>query len=415
MPSTSGNTTATILAGGNVLDVATGEVTKRDIAVVGGVVVEASRASGGDKVDASGRTVMFGLWDVHAHPASRMYDFNAAGYFETVAQHTVRAGGNLLQAVSMGITGIRTAAEGEGIDTAWRDAVLQGRWPGPRIKCSGQAIRTTGGHGTAWPRQYLHSDMSQVADGVTQMRIAVRTLAERGADWVKILLTGGLYSPHETVDSGQFLDDELEAVMATAKQRGLPVLAHCGSARLAQKFSSLGGRSVEHGYALDEAAAKVMAKNGTWLTPTIGVTHDEQLMKQDGWPPHAVERALASAKRHAEAILIAHQAGVKLATGADLNPIGPRLHSELRLLEAIGLSRADVLRAATAGSRELNGLGAETSPTPGAAADLIVLEGNPMDDMATLQKPVGVMVAGRFVVDPRGGSLSVPNPGSYAK
>ncbi len=315
----------------------------------------------------------------------------------------------------MGITGIRTAAEGEGIDTAWRDAVLQGRWPGPRIKCAGPGIRTTGGHGTAWPRQYLHSDMIQVADGVTQMRIAVRTLAERGMDWVKILLTGGLYSPHETVDSGQFLDDELEAIMATARQRGLPVLAHCGSARLAEKFSNLGGRSVEHGYALDEAAAKVMKKNGTFLTPTIGVTHDEELMKADGWPPHAIQRALASAKRHAESIRIAHAAGVKLATGADLNPIGPRLHAELRFLEGIGLSRLDVLRAATAGSRELNGLGSETSPTPGAAADLIVLAGNPLDDMTTLQRPVGAMVAGRLIMDPRGGVLSVPTPGSYAK
>ncbi len=414
MPSARG-TKVTLLVGGNVLDVATGEASHRDIAIEDGVVVDASRAAGANKVDVGGRTVMFGLWDVHAHPASRMYDFTAAGYFESTAQHTVRAGGNLLQAVSMGITGIRTAAEGEGIDTAWRDAVLQGLWPGPRIKCAGPGIRTTGGHGTAWPRQYLHSDMIQVADGVTQMRVAVRTLAERGMDWVKVLLTGGLYSPHETVDSGQFLDDELEALMATARQRGLPVLAHCGSARLAEKFSNLGGRSVEHGYALDEASAKVLAKNGTWLTPTIGVTHDEEMMKTDGWPKHAVERALASAKRHAEAIRIAHAAGVKLATGADLNPIGPRLHAELRLLESIGLSRLDVLRAATTGSRELNGLGAETSPVPGAAADLVVLEGNPMDDMTTLQKPVGVMVAGRFVIDPRGGALSVPTPGSYAK
>ena len=409
------SSTVTVLVGGSVLDVATGDLARRDIAVENGVVVEASRSSGAERGDVGGRTIMFGLWDVHAHPASRMYDFTAAGYFESVAQHTVRAGGNLLQALSMGITGIRTAAEGEGIDTAWRDAVLQGRWPGPRIKCAGPGIRTTGGHGTAWPRQYLHSDMIQVADGVTQMRIAVRTLAERGMDWVKILLTGGLYSPHETVDSGQFLDDELEAIMATARQRGLPVLAHCGSARLAEKFSNLGGRSVEHGYALDEAAAKVMKKNGTFLTPTIGVTHDEELMKADGWPPHAIQRALASAKRHAESIRIAHAAGVKLATGADLNPIGPRLHAELRFLEGIGLSRLDVLRAATAGSRELNGLGSETSPTPGAAADLIVLAGNPLDDMTTLQRPVGAMVAGRLIMDPRGGVLSVPTPGSYAK
>lgn len=177
-----------------------------------------------------------------------MYDLPAAGYFERASQHSVRAGANLVQAATMGITGVRTAAEADGIDMAWRDAFAAGRWPGPRLMCSGPAIRTTGGHGTAYPREYVNSSPFLIADGPTEMRVAVRTLAEQGADWVKILLTGGLYSVHETVDSGQLSDDELEMVMATATQRGLPVLAHCGSARLAERFVELGGRSVEHGY-----------------------------------------------------------------------------------------------------------------------------------------------------------------------
>jgi len=163
-----------------------------------------------------------------------MYDPPAAGYFERPAQHSVRAGANLLEALTMGITGVRTAAEADGIDMAWRDAFAAGRWAGPRVKCAGPALRTTGGHGTAYPREYVNASPFIVADGPTQLRTAVRSLAEQGADWVKILLTGGLYSVHETVDSGQFADDELEMVMATARQRGLPVLAHCGSARLAR-------------------------------------------------------------------------------------------------------------------------------------------------------------------------------------
>jgi imidazolonepropionase-like amidohydrolase len=403
-----------LLAGGLVLDVGTGELLRRDIAISGSQIVESPADDDPVRVDVGGLTIMFGLWDVHAHPGGLMYDPPAAGYFERVAQHSVRAGANLQQAVTMGITGVRTAAEADGIDMAWRDAFGRGRWPGPRVMCSGPAIRTTGGHGTAYPREYVNSSPFVIADGPTQMRVAVRRLAEQGTDWVKILLTGGLYSVHETVDSGQLSDDELEMVMATARQRGLPVLAHCGNARLAERFVELGGRSVEHGYALDERAAATMAATGAWLTPTIGVTHDVDLMKADGWPEHAVKRAIASSGRHAEAVQSCVAAGVKIATGADLNPIGPRLHAELRLLEQAGMKRLDVLRAATASSRELNGLGGETVPQPGSAADLILVDGNPLEDLSILQRPRGVVVFGRFVVDPRSGVLPAPNPGPYS-
>ncbi|HZQ49839.1 MAG TPA: amidohydrolase family protein [Candidatus Dormibacteraeota bacterium] len=400
-----------LLAGGSVLDVGSGKVERRDVAVADGVVVEPGSRNELTRVDCDGLVIMFGLWDVHAHPAGLMYDLTAAGYFERSAQHSVRAGANLLQALSMGVTGVRTAAEADGIDIAWRDAIARGRWAGPRIKCSGPAIRTTGGHGTAFPREYVNTKPFLVADGPTEMRRAVRSLAEQGADWVKILLTGGLYSVHETVDSGQLSDDELEMVMATARQRGLPALAHCGSARLAEKFVNLGGRSVEHGYALDEAAARTIAAKEAWLVPTIGVTHDVEMMRKDRWPEHAMSRAIASQKKHAEAVLACVAAGVKIATGADLNPIGPRLHAEIRLLESIGLERIDVLRAATAGGRELNGLGPHTAPVAGTAADLIFLEGNPLDDLAHLAKPLKVMVYGRFMLE--AGALPPPSPGAY--
>jgi imidazolonepropionase-like amidohydrolase len=400
-----------LLAGGSVLDVATGELERRDLAVVEGIVVDPGSRSDLTRVDCEGMVVMFGLWDVHAHPAGLMYDPPAAGYFERPAEHSLRAGANLLQAMSMGVTGIRTAAEADGIDIAWRDAIARGRWPGPRIKCSGPAIRTTGGHGTAYPREYINTKPFLIADGPTEMRRAVRSLAEQGADWVKILLTGGLYSVHETVDSGQLSDDELEMVMATARQRGLPALAHCGSARLAEKFVNLGGRSVEHGYALDESAAKTIAAKGAWLVPTIGVTHDVEMMHKDRWPEHAMNRAIASQKKHSDAVLACVAAGVKIATGADLNPIGPRLHAEIGLLEQIGLPRIAVLRAATASARELNGLGAQTRPEPGTPADLIFLEGSPLDDLAYLSRPLRVMAYGRFTFD---GGLPAPHPGSYS-
>src|SRR6202012_1973211 len=128
-----------------------------------------------------------------------------------------------------------------------------------------------------------------------------RSLIEQGVDWIKVMLTGGLYSAHETVEDAQLTDDELEAVLDVATKRGIPVAAHCGSARVAERFAQAGGRSVEHGYALDEKAAAAMAAAGTWLVPTIGVTHDEEMRLPEGWPDHALRRALESAVRTAEA------------------------------------------------------------------------------------------------------------------
>ena len=363
--------------------------------VSGGVVVPVGELDDPVTIDAGGRHVLFGLNDVHAHPGGLMYDPCGHGYFENLADRTVRAGENLLEAISMGVTGVRAVGEAEGADVAWSRAFASGAFPGPRLSCAGPIIRTTGGHGTAFPREYLHVRPDLIGDGPDALRSAVRYLGERGVDWIKICLTGGLFSPHESVDGGQLSADELAAVMTAARERALPVAAHCGSARHAEEFARQGGRSVEHGYALDEASVKVMAEFGCFLVPTIGVTHDMDLIVADGWPDHARIRAEQTAPGHADAVRAAIEAGVKIACGADLNPIGPRLHAELRILESIGVDRRTVLHAATTGGRELLGLGASTCPTPGDAADLIVVDGDPLADLAVLRTPSTVIVHGR--------------------
>jgi imidazolonepropionase-like amidohydrolase len=386
-----------LVRGSQVLDVATGECSRRDFGVREGVICLPEEAVEPVEVNAGGLTVLFGMWDCHAHPGSLMYDPAAEGYFETAAQRTVRASANLGEAVRMGVTGVRCVGEAGGIDLALSTAFRRGELPGPRLTCAGPGIRTTGGHGTAFPRRPVELQWDLVADGPTEMRRAVRSLVEQGVDWVKVMLTGGLFSEHETVEDAQLADDELEALMGTALLRGLPVAAHCGSARVAERFAEAGGRSIEHGYALDEGAAAAMARAGTWLVPTIGVTHDDQLMAEDGWPEHARNRARQAAPRHAESLRLCAGAGVRLAAGADLNPIGPRLRAELFFLERAGLSRLQVLRAATAGGRALNGLGEASAPGRGCAADLIFVEGDPLEDLEVCFEPRAVMVFGRFV------------------
>ncbi|WP_420612070.1 amidohydrolase family protein [Candidatus Spongiisocius sp.] len=379
------------------LDTSSGEHSERNILVRGGVLADPSSESADLTIDASGLTGMFGLWDCHAHVGGLMYDPDAQGYFEAPAARTIRAGVNLAQAARMGITGVRSVGECDDIDLVLSRAHEAGVPPGLRLRGSGCALKTTGGHGVAYPREFVRMKGAMTVDGPSEVARAVRHQVSRGAHWIKASLTGGLYSEHETVDGGQFSDEEIEALMRTAHQRGIPVAAHCGGSEEAMRFSRLGGRSVEHGYALDEQAAASMAKASTWLVPTIGVTHDSSFISEDGWPSHAANRAAASIQRHREGLEACLEAGVRIAVGADLNPIGPRLHREMELLEEVGLDRLTVLHAATIGGRELNGLGPESLPEPGAAADIVLTEGSPLDNPRVLRDPALVMAFGRVL------------------
>jgi len=381
------------------LDTTTGELTLSDLGIKGGLVVSPAALESHEVIEIDRRIVTFGLWDCHAHPGSLMYDPKNEGYFQNTAEWTIRAGRNLQDALAMGVTGVRTTSESFGLDRAWGKAFESGSFNGPRIRSSGPGLRVTGGHGTTYPKEYREVHVEWVVDGANEMRRAARKLVEGGVDLIKVMLTGGLYSEHETVEDNQFTEDELRAVMEIANNKAITVAAHCGGARTAELFSNLGGKSIEHGYALDERAAEIMAKNGTWLDPTIGVTQDTLMMELDGWPEHAKIRAQQAAARHAESLRMCIAAGVRIATGADLNPIGPRLHNELRMLEEVGMSRMEVIHAATSGGRELNGFGSASSPEVGAVADLLILDENPLDDLAVFQNPTGVLVFGKFAKD----------------
>jgi imidazolonepropionase-like amidohydrolase len=387
-----------LFKGAQFLDTKTGELQVEEIAVSDGHFVEKSTLKEPTIVDATGLTAMFGLWDCHSHPGSLMYDPQNEGYFENPARRTIRAGENMIDALRYGVTGTRTVSEANEIDLEWGRAFKDGIFHGPIVKSGGPGLRVTGGHGTTYPKVALQLEWEWAADGPDEMRKATRRLIEMGVDWIKLMLTGGLYSEHETVEDSQFTFEEIDAVLEIAHNKSIPVAAHCGGARIAEYFANKGGKSIEHGYALDERAAAAMAKNGTWFVPTIGVTHDFEMMERDGWPDHAKNRAQEASKRHAESLKACIEAGVRIATGADLNPIGPRLHAEIRMLERAGMDRLSVLRAASVGGRELNGLGAHSKISLGQSADLIFLEGNPLELKEGLDSPRMVLTNKKLAI-----------------
>lgn len=380
-----------LFKGAAFLDTRNGRLICEDIAVSAGRFVEKTVLKSPQIVDASGMTAMFGLWDCHSHPGSLMYDPKNEGYFENAAKRTIRAGETLMDALRYGVTGVRTVSEANEIDLEWREAFKEGQFPGPVIRAGGPGLRVTGGHGTTYPKRALELEWEWAADGPDEMRKATRRLIEMGVDWVKLMLTGGLYSEHETVEDSQFTLEEIDAVLEIAHNKSIPVAAHCGGARIAEYFAAKGGKSIEHGYVLDEKAAATMSKSGTWLVPTMAVTHDVEMMERDGWPEHAKSRAIEAARRHADSLKACIEAGVKIATGADLNPIGPRLQAEIKMLERAGMDRLSVLLAASVSGRELNGMGSESTPSLGASADLIFLSGNPLIESTSLERPLMVL------------------------
>lgn len=385
------------IAGGLVLDVATGERTRRDLGVHDGRIVEVDElAEDAVVLDASEGTVMFGMWDCHNHPGSLMHDPGGQSYFEPVPARAMRVIANLSDALRAGVTGVRVLGEVDEIDIALAESTSRGELVGPRVMPSGLTLHTTGGHGVVYPRDFLRAQYFDKVDGADAIRRSVRSHVEHGATWIKVCLTGGLFSAHEAVDDAQFDDEEIEILLRTAASRSIPVAAHCGSPRIAEKFARLGGRSIEHGYFLDEAAARVMAENGVWLTPTISVSHDVEMMRADGWPQHAILRAQEVAQRHREALFACLEAGVRIAIGIDLNPVAVRYHRELEILESIGVPRLEVLRAATAGGRELNGLGSSSTPTVGDLADVIVVDGDPLEGLEALRSVRHVVAHGRI-------------------
>jgi len=401
MTTTAQTPTALRLRGGMWLDTATGRRSREDLLVVGDRIT-ADDGRDAEELDLTGSTLLFGLWDCHVHPGEDLYGPDGGEFLETSPARTIRAGENLRAAVAAGITGVRCVDEADDIDLEYSRAVAAGRFAGPRVHGTGRALRATGGHGTFYPKVHAHVSSMHVIDGPVEAARAVREQVERGAHWIKVMLTGGLASRYEEVDQAQLTDEELAAVVGTAAQRGLPVAAHCGGAGPAMRFAALGGRSIEHGYALTEEAVAAMATHGTWLVPTIGVTHDPSFLADgDNWPDFSLARAEASRARHAESLAMARAAGVRIAVGADLNPIAERFHAELALLEEAGMPRLEVLHAATVGGRAMNGLGEVSTPQPGAVADLVGVRGDPMEDLSVLADPALVVVGGAVRVSTR--------------
>lgn len=347
-------------------------------------------------IDLNGSFVLPGLWDAHAHLGMvfPQNDFSKTPRIELPSDRTVRCGRAAMDALQYGITNVRVVGEADYVDVAWKKAFASGMFTGPRLFVCGRALIATGGHG--W-----HSGGSVEVDGPAEVRKAAREQMKRGADQVKLMITGGVASATETMYESQMTMDEIEAAVEVARYKGRKVCAHIGGPLGAKMAVKAGVASLEHGYFLDDEAIELMVEHGTYYVPTLAVTQDEAYIRSH-WTDYAIKKALDAAPRHRESFQKALRAGVKIAAGEDLSPFAERLIPEIETMVDAGMMPMDAIVAATHNAAELcDALDQLGTVETGKLADLIVLGANPLDNIAHLHDLHIVFKEGKLVVDKR--------------
>jgi imidazolonepropionase-like amidohydrolase len=323
-------------------------------------------------------TLMPGLVDAHTHLSFNMGE-QPVGSLErgSVVHRALRATQYLRQDLAAGVTLVRVVGEVEFLDIAVKEAVAAGTIAGPRVITATRSLAATNGHGGEWP--------GNAVDGVDEMRKAVRTNLRRGADLTKLLVTGSVDHPGGHFACG-FSRDEIAVAVEESHRAGKPVAAHAVRPEDVRICVEEGVDAIEHGHILDSGAIELMRQRNTWLVATLAIVLDEQLLAPDlaanplfadvEWLP----RRAAAPTAYREAIA----AGIRWACGTDA--MHGRMADEVAALVGIGIPAISVLVAATRSGAEICGLGSSLGTLePGKVADLLIVDGNPVEDVSALR------------------------------
>jgi imidazolonepropionase-like amidohydrolase len=398
--------TRTVFRGGRVFDGTGSDPAKADVVVEDGRIVDVATGLDGDEaVDMAGRTLLPGLFDCHVHVTMGPVDLwrSANTPFSYPFYEAAR---NLRATLACGITSIRDAG---GADLGIQQALADGLIDGPRMQLSLTLISQTGGHNDPWlvsgdrvPLIRAHPGIpSGIVDGPDEMRRKVRELHRMGANVIKVATSGGVLSARDDPSVAQFRPVELEVLVEEATAAGMFVMAHAQAADGIKNAVRAGIRSIEHGIYLDDEGIDLMLERGTWLVPTL-VAPRAVLDSADAgvvFPPGVVDKARTVVAVHRDAVRRAVQAGIRIAMGTDsgVGPHGRNLR-ELPLMAGVGLSPAAVLEASTRSAARLLGVD-DTLGTiePGKIADLVAIEGDPLELDTLTERIRGVWQAGARV------------------
>jgi imidazolonepropionase-like amidohydrolase len=389
--------TVTILRNASVLDADNATLSEGQAVVIenGRIADVGPGLAGPDDaviIDAGNRTVMPGLIDAHTHPA--IVDEDVFGLAEWPPAYVAARAGQVLRGMLMrGFTSIRDAGAG---DHGLARAVEEGYFDGPRLFYCGKQLSQTGGAGdwrapsrVVYDRHYYTPAIGVICDGVTEVRKAVREEVRRGAHHIKVYLSGAVDSPSDRVDSTQFSMEELTAIVEEATAANIYVAGHAYTSRAINRGLRAGVRSIEHGNLMDESSIPLFKEHGAFYVPTI-VTYLTLAEKaRAGLLPADIEVKLGHVIDGAlGALEMAHKAGLPVVYGTDL--FGDTHDQQLRefIIRSEVQPPADLIRAATTtAARLLQREGELGVVAPGALADLLVIDGNPLDDIRVLTTP----------------------------
>ena len=345
-------------------------------------------------IDLRGRTLMPGLIDLHVHVLATQLDLDAQGSLPD-ALVMMRAVPIMAAMLRRGFTTVRDAG---GAGWGLKCAIAEGTLAGPRLFISGHALSQTGGHGDTRARSdflrpvsgcrcgFRAGSLARVVDGVDGVRKAAREELQMGADQIKIMASGGIASPTDPIASWGYSDDEIRAIVHEAAARQTYVMAHCYTAEAIGRVVRLGVRTIEHGNLVDGHVAALMAARGAYMVPTL-VTYEALAGEgaQFGLPAQSIAKIELVRSAGLHALQTCRRAGVRMGFGTDLLGPSHRMQSEEFRIRSEVLPPREIIRSATLVGAEVlkmeNKLG---RLVPGAHADALVVDGNPLADLACL-------------------------------
>jgi len=360
-------------------------------------------------IDAGGRVVLPGLIDAHVHVTATSHDLTNLG-LQPPSLTTAESSVVMRDMLHRGFTTVRDAA---GADYGLQEAQARGLFEGPRLFIAGAPISQTGGHADQRPKGVRQRNwfcncaglglVGAIADGVAEVRRAVREQVRTGANQIKIMAGGGVSSPTDPLEGTQFSLEELRAAVEEADAANLYVMAHAYSPRAISRAVQAGVRSIEHGNLLDAATARLMRAQGAYLVPTL-VTYAALAAEGGrlGWSAEMLAKLDTVRAAGLESVRIAQAEGVPVVFGTDLLGHMHAQQSAEFALRAQAMSPVEVLQSATiTAARLLRAEGQIGQLVPGAWADLLVVDGDPTTSLAMLTAPhTGIrllMQAGRTV------------------
>jgi imidazolonepropionase-like amidohydrolase len=392
-----------------LLDVETGRVVENPVVKIeNGVVVSVGTRAPGEKVtyDLGDVTLLPGLTDCHVHLIGGEEQTPFQNLVETTAHAALEGAVNARKTVEAGFTTVRDLGARDFADVALRDEIAAGKIVGPRMLVATKSISATGGHGDLndLPEDVHVHRYSAIADGPDEIRKKVRENVKYGADWIKVLATGGIGSAKTDPRQADYTEEEIRAAVLAAKEKGRDVAVHAHGTLGILRAARAGVRSVEHSSMLDDETIAALKANGTFIVSNPQ-TNAYMLERgaAGGYQDYQLRKSREVQDLKVESLKKAIKAGVPVAYGTDA---GVQIHGingrQLAMYVEAGMTPLQAIQSATLVAARL--LRMETKigkVAPGFYGDLVAVAGDPLKDVRTIESPRFVMKEGRTVLDRR--------------